>query len=1658
MKWSISPFEQLYNSIQDDVFDFDTYREVLSDLKILNLTSNIQKNTTSRAELEKGAFKTSTGDSYKANQEFIISAITLSDELNLDELVTAELMLQFSSDPSDAELDTSLVNSGKVTYYLRRQYILQIVSYIVNCHQKTSKIYTELVADGKLAANILSAFLGVQTQLDEIKQLINKAQILDTYDILFQQNVKFRRGFLLKEYDTLGQILFGLVKNDTLMRKDELLNLINHVSQLDSNDFFIVYYLPALFHAFSRLSSLPDADVKHLHSEFIKELNSETIYTKPVKVTLIFVFLTYFIGWCKASPATRAKHFDFATTVDEPISIAVELGAVEQLMVFAADTSAVEKDRSMELFYDMRSLLERHIPRLIPKQLMDVEHTASTTGNAWKGNSGNQFSNITLSDQSLSFFLSSFHDFVQTFITDCAFLLTKTKDAEEDSLLSGEDLLLDDISAKADLERFFLVIYYFYASRPEYSQFFWQDKESNAYGFIEWASKCNDSLMKSSFYLMISSLSFGTENSLNVYHYINGNQNISWNSIAQIISEYIAKISNLEKKIQEHLQRNQDEVNDAAIGLEDGLNEEVIVLLSSLFTLIGSVAFDADEETKSSLSSLFTDILFEFLKVNTPLTGAAMKVLSNLVPQDEDSRFKFWISLDAWIFKCFPLSVTDDSYRSAFQNVLATFSDISGFLNLISRLLKVSSKNANGYMTFGKFAFPLKLGQGYRKVGIWPYFDFIFKEAFVRSRMLENLQGRKDIELLVLDIIESSLYSFDYSVILNSIPAGANLDNLVITEDFFAYVHESPATAVMNYLFNERVFKVLFEIASIGVDKLSTELENDVQELSLVQSAVKIINQLLTYQETYVEELCPIIKRHQKHGYFIPTSFGLHGLRSFYDAILFNLPIIAHFGLYVGLENYELASQSLGILKKLSLKFSNDDIQSINKNKLLTVFDSVDESARIKQAFINQLETPVTGERSLSLKLEILDFVSSNLSLTDKTPTVSHFFLGFQVTNILSLGPKLSTFICSEVSLLKSLSYLITSSLSVVNHQNVDYAPMRLASSSMEIILKLCRNPMTSSMVLEYLTSQSLFENILELDPKIDMNTLWCGKPFEGDFNEDSASFTQSPSIGALLSFLSYRSLVLQYLSLDIHRLSTGPQKSKMLPYVESLISSKVHSPTIFSFLDTLGYNATPLTNEALKGLVIFGGMDLNLDKITRTNSCAGNIYDFTALNSLMSLKVETQAVTSRTENSLSSISHTNSLAESADAESKTIKSYITSYLVYEKFSSLQLSVLHSWVQLVQIIVIDGGLTPVARSNFILEVFEAVIPKINDYVEFDVAYSEELVSLSVFLYDLYQKDRNIIDGNTTVDGRLHSLFQTCVHGITSPLSTLSLRSDFYVLANRYLLRILKEEAFVKELLQSLKMTNERLVEVICNDAISGEGSSRVTGILLLDSLTQIAGLNKVNFVLEALVKRNMLLLIIRSIKTTDELLSLTSEDITLDNLLYELTAFKSTVYFLIRIAETRSGAQALIQNEIFQTIESCSFLKIDPDLGLELVFDEVTVRNSQFVRVNLSLDNPLSLGKVNGISLFEVLVPIFQLISSILLSMGSANKTVIKKVRHLLVHFRKLVQGVIKRDALIETDEKYQIKGPTLEGLQQLVKLVVLLSTLTGYHGEETLH
>ncbi|KAL2709315.1 hypothetical protein KLU848_2092 [Kluyveromyces marxianus] len=1647
--WALSPFATLYNSIQNGSLDTGLFDSLAVDLKALNLCSNARKDANKRKELESGQIRLSDGSEYKLNQEFIIEVIKISDELDFDEIACAEQILTAEDSSEGFNQELSLHNKGLLVYYLRRQYVLQIVAYILNALPSTDDVFEKLTSDGTLCNNVIGAFNSIHKELEDIKALINKAQILDNYDVIFKQNVTFRRDFLIKEYDTLGTILFGLSKKKLLSKRPILQKLIDHVSMLDSDNFFIVFYLPALVSTLQNLESFSSDDVQALHSQFVKDLESQAIYTKPTKVVLIFVFLTFFIGWCKAEPNTRAKKYDFATAVDAPMTLAVELGAIEQLMVFAAETSMVEADKSMELFFDIRSLLEKHIPRMSPKMLLDPEFSSAVITKASLDNPSTKYTNLSIFNYGLDNLLSTFHEFFQAFITDCAFLLTKIKNAEEDSLLSGEDLYLDDISAKADLERFFITIYFFYASRPELSQSFWSDKESNLYGFIEWAAKCNDTLMRSCFYLMVSSLSYGYSNSQNVFHYIEHGQYISWQTMAHNVSETTEKIAQLEKKLQELQQNGAASSVMMTTAVQSGLSEETVILLSSYFTLIQSVAYEVDEQIKLQIADCFYDTLFKFLKVRSPLIGAAFKVLSHLVPTEESQRYRYWTKLDQIIFKSSALDSTDSSYISAFKSFLSNESEVLGFLQLFSKLISVGTTNhSNEYMKFGKMSFPINLGYGYRKTGIWPYYEYILGNTFLEEskKPLSELETSKNI--LMLEIIKSSLLSFDYSVILNSVLASCNLDSLVPTQDFYSFVQQSNATATMNYLYNEKVFSKLFELASLGIDELEGELGSIVKPKSMiVKNSLYIIDIMLTYEGTYAEEFYPIVKKCTDTSVFLPKTISIRGLRSFYDAIFFHLPLTAHFGLYVGSTYPNISSSSISILEKLATKFNTGNSKGIHKNVLLTVFDSIDDSARIKQSFIEQLTSPISNEHSLELKIKMLNFLTKNLSYTDRVATISHFLLGFQISNSISLGPELDTFINSKTSLLHCIVNLLIESLSCINNLNIEYAPIRLCAEFMEIITKLCRNPLTSKITLEYLANQDLDKTLLSLDPKVSVLTHWDGKPYNGNFDEIGSEFINSTSIGALLYFLKYRSLLMQFLSLSVHTYLYTTNNSKSNELIDALVSNAIHSATIFSFLDTLNLKMHSPSSDALKKISLLEGLDLSLDKIEKSTSSSGIIYNFSNLDSLIELKKRTQTVLAITAEAKTDHQQ---LEEVASQEATIIKQTSVAFLSNQELSTLQLSALHSWVQLVQIIVVDSKLSAVQRSNFILEIFEFIIPKVNDYLESRLSYSEELVSLAVFLYELYHNDRIAIDNERTLDSRLHTLFKACIHGISTPSATL--RSDFYVLGTKYLNCVLKDENRSKEVLQWLKFSNETLVETVCNDAIMGEGSNRVTGILFLDALNQLASFNKVNFVLESLVKSNMLLLIIRSIKNTDEVLETPNEAVTSYSLLYELTIFKCVVHFLTKIAQTKAGAHALLQKKIFQTIASCNFLNMDPDLGIEVLFETFYGKNSGKMRANLNLDNPLHITSYeNGVSLFEIIIPIFQLIASILLSSGASNKAAFTDARKLLFHFKQLIQGALKRDALLE---KNGIETKP-EGLDEFVRLIILVCTLTNYSGHQ---
>ena len=79
--------------------------------------------------------------------------------------------------------------------------------------------------------------------------------------------------------------------------------------------------------------------------------------------------------------------------------------------------------------------------------------------------------------------------------------------------------------------------------------------------------------------------------------------------------------------------------------------------------------------------------------------------------------------------------------------------------------------------------------------------------------------------------------------------------------------------------------------------------------------------------------------------------------------------------------------------------------------------------------------------------------------------------------------------------------------------------------------------------------------------------------------------------------------------------------------------------------------------------------------------------------------------------------------------EGSKISDFVTKYLVSTDLKDVQLKCLHSWCQLIEILVTDSGINSL---NFILEVLQVIIPKINDYFDVDILFSEEMVSLCVY--------------------------------------------------------------------------------------------------------------------------------------------------------------------------------------------------------------------------------------------------------------------------------------------------------------------------------------
>ncbi|KAF9529076.1 nucleoporin Nup186/Nup192/Nup205 [Crepidotus variabilis] len=210
---------------------------------------------------------------------------------------------------------------------------------------------------------------------------------------------------------------------------------------------------------------------------------------------------------------------------------------------------------------------------------------------------------------------------------------------------------------------------------------------------------------------------------------------------------------------------------------------------------------------------------------------------------------------------------------------------------------------------------------------------------------------------------------------------------------------------------------------------------------------------------------------------------------------------------------------------------------------------------------------------------------------------------------------------------------------------------------------------------------------------------------------------------------------------------------------------------------------------------------------------------------------------------------------------------------------------------------------------------------------------------------------------------------------------------------------------------------ERLTSMIARDAIDGTEVWKSVAFMLLDAMTQLSSLEKQHVVLSALNRHGVLFNFVRSIKDSDALLQSVlkpePEDLT------TLYIYEAKLSLFIRMAQTRSGAEKLLDAQLLPILAGCDYLDSRPDI------DQSFIDRDSFL--------PSAVQRYH-----QLFMPTLQVIDGILSTLGSRHTTATHQALEFLSAHASTVAILLKSEA----------SHASLATLQEIHLLVVLCTTI----------
>ncbi|KIV87816.1 hypothetical protein PV11_03336 [Exophiala sideris] len=1602
--------------------------------------------------------KISVGDQeYSINEDFKHISRAVATTLDLDEIEAGRLLIENQADTSTGA--ESLVIDAVSSYHNRRDLLLQCLRITLqhsltleadgNIKQLFETIVTKVLEiDGGVTNNGSLFARKCLNTLEDIEKLQNKvADALQSKAVLggprgpeFYATLEFQRDSLFKQHEALASILAYLFQGD-YPNQEDLRKLHTAVKRWSRIDFNLIHYLPVFSAAFRQFGS-PGSQLSPESTQSLDNLfaplaqNSGSALIRPFHATLSL--------WWTVEYSGQFRELTDQDTTSEKRGSTV---------------NAALKEDALEFMLAICTSTNQDVWRHPARQELVTLLLSESSSIVLEGG-----------DQTSSYFrlqyMECLENFVEAFISNMPDSIRKLRTEEDDQRLNQLMAMHDDLPpehrggsvSKLHLECFLVLISFAFEQRPEAAEQWWEDPDSNLYGFLQWASRRQTVPRVSAFCELLCSISEDQECAEAAHKFLldesqpastRGRRNPSMN-----YQQIFAELELYAHKVHERSNASSQPPNMRKVPPTEMNELESPVMLSCYLRLLAHLSRQPSGTRFYILETVFPSfpqalLLLSSGPVPSYLRASIFAALDALLTDKSvQTASTLWQTLDNWAANgqemvqsavnktAQPPKPTLTDLQANLNAITLSFDQCDSFVVLLRDLVITSPSTGVGS---DMLPFPGDLGSSYRSPGIDPYIDLVCGQVFVKrlAEVADDVQ-RAIGAFHCLEFVAVGLEGFNEDYVVMMDRANSQRDAAQETPMATAYAQRSAFARLMQWILSTDMNRALMYSLRVRLDLVETALPDSPLLLSL-QRSIDIVNRVLDLQPTYFDIVRPMVQS-QAHQ---QGPFHRSSVNSIEDSLAAHPEVVLNLCQFAATDHSELALRALTLLQKLSSspKLNNHFLTSDPvRGRTRRIIDMLGPSASLElepvarnlaarlQFDIRDLEDGFESVNYLT-KDGVLAFLNACLETQPDLPNIAHLLLGF---SRLEERLTISNSIDAGTSVFNSIVDLVQDYPDEEDGVVLSWL-VHIKAAALRVLRQLWSSSLSQSIVIGQLRRLQFLQSQYLTHPVIYQQTLWDGNTV---FHP---AFWYSTSAEALAEFFAYRASLFNYTTAEL-RAAAGEGLSTTLRQALSVLQGKTvnvdgtitPNPDVFAFFDFLELDLSASFDLDPK---YYMAIDFDM-YLTEASDRIPPLYDIKLIREhlyayridLLRKQLDSQSSHKIDEQDL--IAEADSIVATIEARNRSI--------VAHKARS---DALHEYVEMIIAIIESCPMDSSSKLQFILHVLQIMLPKLDVLISDE---SEDVLELAraadALLFSLSETAPTNTQMDNIITEKLFQLFRASIEGIPLSKSNSALRTIFYSICSQYLTRIaLPDESALDTLanarrnsMDCLRSASQRLIPTISDDAEDGLDSCRLNALNLLALLTSLARTEKSNFIVQSFVKANVLEILLESLKHVAS----EFQEREPAHRLYLLSVFESRMLLLLQISRTRDGAGALLDAGLMNAVRDSLLFRADPDLGIS--FHDLP--NNEADAGPTDYDSVTSALRTYHVLLSSTL----RVLLSTFLTRGAQNEQIQYLARSFLTEYRPNMVGMFKKYAGINGKVEEKLRPMIAESVRCYTGLVTL--------------